>query len=127
YEEAVRSQRDEHDRFPAAASIAEREGFLDRPLVNEYAESLWSLLRARWPRLERRARGFRVLPSHDVDIPFCAGGRSVRNAAGDVVRRRDPALALRRLAGRHDECGTFDFLMDASERHGVRSAFFFIA
>ena len=54
YEEAVCPQRDEHDRFPAGASIAEREGFLERPLVNEYAERLWRLLEARWPRLMRR-------------------------------------------------------------------------
>ena len=127
YEEAVlRSQRDEHGRFPATASIAQREGFLDRPLVNEYGEQLWTMLEERWPRLVRLKREFRVLPSHDVDIPFCTR-RSLRNAVGDVVRRRDPGLAVRRLAGRSDICDTFDFLMDASEQHGVRSAFFFIA
>jgi peptidoglycan/xylan/chitin deacetylase (PgdA/CDA1 family) len=124
YEEAVLSQRDEHGRFPAEASITAE--FLDRPLVNEYAELLWSKLEQQWPRLERRLREFRVLPSHDVDIPF-GERRSLRNAVGDVVRRRDPALAWRSVTKHEDLSDTFDFLMDASERHGVRSAFFFIA
>jgi hypothetical protein len=130
YEEAATEHRDEHGRFSASASLAAREGFLERPLVNEYAELLWRDLHATWPRLERRHRAFRVLPSHDVDFPF--GERSglvarARNAAGDVVKRQDPTLAARRLAGASDLYDTFDFIMDTSERSGVRSTFFFLA
>jgi len=36
YEEVVKSVKDEHERFPARASLAYREGFLMRPIVNEY-------------------------------------------------------------------------------------------
>ena len=130
YEEAVLGHRDEHGRFPASASLAAREDFLERPLVNEYAEILWGDLQATWPRLERLRRVFRVLPSHDVDIPFC--GRSglvarVRNAAGDLVKRQDPVLAARRLVGVSDLYDTFEFIMDTSEHSGVRSTFFFLA
>jgi uncharacterized protein DUF7033 len=130
YEELVRGERDEHGRFRSDSSLAGREGFLDRPLVNEYAERMWADLRATWPRLERRVRAGRTLPSHDVDIPFCAKqpltGR-LRSAAADVVVRRDIRLAGRRVAQRVDLCDTFDFLMDESERNGVQSAFYVIA
>jgi peptidoglycan/xylan/chitin deacetylase (PgdA/CDA1 family) len=128
YEEEVTTAHDEHGRFPVGASIAASR--LERPLVNEYAESLWQSLARAWPRLERQRRAFRVLPSHDVDIPFCAApglGRRARLAAGDVGRRRDAALAVQRLRGSRDLCDTFDFLMDASEAAGVRSTFYFIA
>ena len=56
--------------------------------------------------------------------------------AGDLVRRRDPGLALsrvralrarRRSAPARDPYDSFDFIMDQSERHGLRSAFYFIA
>ena len=48
------------------------------------------------------------------------------------MRRRDPRLAARRarslLGDRSlDPNNTFDFLMDVSERHGLRSAFYFLA
>src|SRR5437867_13239841 len=69
YEEAISSERDEHGRFPAEASLAVAEGFLPPPLVNEYAEVLWAALRRTWPRLERRERSFRIVPTHDVDVP----------------------------------------------------------
>ena len=43
YEEVVINSRDQYDRFPASASLAYKEGFLNRPIVNEYIELLWSL------------------------------------------------------------------------------------
>src|SRR5205085_10896916 len=78
--------------------------------------------------------------THDVDDPLAVLGRSgpqlARQLGADVLVRRDPALAARRvgswLAGsrrgrRLDPYNTFDFLMDVSERHGLASAFYFMA
>jgi hypothetical protein len=140
YEEIARPVADRFQRFPATASLAFRAGFLDRPIVNEYVELLWSCLSRLWPRLERRQRSPRVLLSHDVDWPIVTRGRTfaqvARSVAGDLVRRHDPDLGVRRLrswtavrAGcwDHDVGNTFDFMMTTSERHGLRSAFYFIA
>ena len=99
YEELVGRTRDAHGRFPAEASIALRAGFLERPVVHEHAELLWARARGAWPRLARR-RVPSLRPSHDVDWPWLPGrpaARSCAPSAGDVVRRRDPALALDRL------------------------------
>lgn len=120
YEEAVRPERDARDRFPAAAAVEPR-----RPLVNELLEDLWRDLHRTWPGLERRRRAFRTLPTHDVDQPFCSG-RAPKRLAADLLRARSPRLALARLAGA-DPCDTFGWLMDASERRGLASAFYFIA
>jgi hypothetical protein len=69
YEEIIVSERDEHERFPAKASLAYREGFLSRPIVNEYVEILWALLKRLWPGLERKQHSYKVLLTHDVDHP----------------------------------------------------------
>ncbi len=140
YEEVARPEPDRHQRYPATASLAYRDGFLDRPVVNEYVELLWSCLSRLWPRLERRSRTGRVLVSHDVDWPVVTRDRSLtqvaKAAAGDLARRRDPELSFNRLRswvdvnrGRWDRDvgNTFDFMMDENERHGLRSAFYFIA
>jgi peptidoglycan/xylan/chitin deacetylase (PgdA/CDA1 family) len=132
-EEAIVPDRDGHDRFPLASSAS--VALLDRPLVDEYAELLWHELHRLWPRSERRPRAFAVAPTHDVDWPRCPRHvRTIpRRVAGDVLARRDPNLLLRRLRTlvssdpRHDLCNTFDYLMDESERRGLRSAFYFIA
>jgi len=138
-EEAVSAERDAHDRFPAEASLAVREGFAARPVVDECVELLWWGLSRLWPRLSRRSHPFVVRPTHDVDWPFYSRGRpieSVRDAVRDTVVRRDRSLARARIsalfavlrAGRTaDPCNTFDFLMAESESRGLASAFYFIA
>jgi hypothetical protein len=140
YEERVVPVRDVYGRFPAAASIAQRSGFLGLPVADAYVDLLWAALRHLWPALERRHREFRVALTHDVDDPLSSLGRSprqrVRQLGADVLVRRDPGLMARRLRSwtrsargdhRLDPNNTFDFLMDVSERHGLVSAFYFLA
>jgi hypothetical protein len=140
YEEIVRPARDEHGRFPADASLATMAGFVDYPIVDEYVDLLWRAMSATWPWLSRPATAFRLRPTHDIDRPWGSWGvpaaMVARGLAGDLARRRDPRLALRRLVASvdarrgsfgRDPLNTYDFIMDTSERSGVRSVFYFQA
>ena len=102
YEEVVSEARDHRDRFAGTGSFSHRFGLLERPLANEYLEILWASLQRLWPGLQRRARSYGVDLSCDVDVPFSAVGRPWRrmalSLAADLVKRRAPDLALRRLA-----------------------------
>jgi hypothetical protein len=140
YEEMAVGERDGYGRFPASASLAEREGFIRMAIIDAYVELLWGALRRLWPGLERRARNFRLALTHDVDDPLASMGRTprrlARQLAADAVVRRDPALAVQRVRSwaalrrgdfRLDPYNTFDFLMGVSERHGIAGAFYFLA
>jgi hypothetical protein len=140
YEELADGPRDRYDRFPAARSVAGREGLLGVPLADLCVELLWAALQRTWPALRRRTTSYDVLLSHDVDEPLSTLGRGprllARQFAGDVVHRRDAGLVLRRARAvadarrerfDRDPHATFDFLCDVSERHGLRSAFYFLA
>ncbi len=139
YEEIVEPKRDSHMRFAAESSLAHQAGFLERPIINEYLEVLWHLLKRLWPNLKRRERRYRLLLSHDVDHPAWVAGKSwkvvLKNAAGDLLRRRRLNLAQRRIEARmqtglngfeRDPGNTFDFIMELSERQNLKSAFYFI-
>jgi hypothetical protein len=138
YEEIACQVRDEHDRFPADATLAHREGFLSRPLANEYVEVLWAAMARLWPRLRRRPRVFKEYLSHDVDSPIypaISHSATLKATLGDITRRHDRGLALARLRTLRtnqrgdrasDPYNTFDLIMDLSERRGLRSAFYFI-
>lgn len=140
YEELVVHTVDDHGRFPSSASVACRGGFLERPIVNEYVEILWLMLRQIWPGLRRKTREHRVLLSHDVDEPLAVVGRRpswiLRNVLADMAIRRDVELAVRRIRAciatwqgvyDSDPCNTFNFVMDVSERYGRQSAFYYLA
>jgi hypothetical protein len=139
YEEVVVPGRDTHERFPASASLASAEGFLDRPVVEEYVDLLWQAMRSLWPGLSRLETSFRLRLTHDVDRPWAVFGRNLESVThavgGDLVHRRDPALAARRIrslldarSGRvdRDPFNTFGLLMDTSERYGLQSTFYFM-
>ncbi|OKY73761.1 MAG: MarR family transcriptional regulator [Desulfobulbaceae bacterium DB1] len=139
YEELVTPDRDEHDRFPAWASVAYKEGFLERPIVDEYVEVLWGAIQALWPGLQRQDRYFQMRVSHDVDRPsrYQFGGtrKFIRSWGGDIIKRGQWADSLRApmiRAARKDQLhpadpyNTFEWIMDLSEQQGLVSAFYFI-
>ncbi len=138
FEEVALPNRDARDRFPGAASLAWRAGFLYRPIVDEYVEVLWAMMKRLWPGLMRRRREGRVRASCDVDVPYDSSSpyRVARSLASDLLLRCDAGLASRRARNfvahrkgdyRFDPNHTFDWYMDACERHGHRAAFYFIA
>lgn len=139
YEEVVKKTKDDNGRFPSTASLALQEGFLDRPIVNEYVELLWCCLQMHWPRLQRKPQYFRQYVSHDVDWLYCTAGKSLfqimRGAVADLIVRRDFSFSLRRISTSFqtmrgnidaDLYHTFDLIMDISERMNMVSAFYFI-
>jgi hypothetical protein len=138
YEEIVKQDRDEHDRFPAWASLAYQEGFLERPIIDEYVEILWLAMKQLWPGLSRKKRNFEMVVSHDVDTPcrygFLTIPQTIRAMGGDILLRGSIGTALLgpwiryktvEAIHRSDPYNTYDLIMDISERHGLVSAFYF--
>ena len=91
WEETVVSVRDEHGRFPATASVAYKQGFLDWPVVDEYALILREWLKVLLPGWEPKRRLFSVKLSHDVDQirRFPNWHTAIRTFGGDLLKRRD--------------------------------------
>ena len=139
YEEIFQPGSDSHSRFPAKSSLSMRSGFLDRPIVDEYIEVLWTAMSQLWPGLIRRHRLGEVRVTCDVDFPFDRGsesiGRLVRSCGGDFLKRRNNYLAYSRIRNyisrkkgdyQYDPFYTFDWYMSVCEKQGRRVAFYFI-
>lgn len=140
YEELITADRDEHDRFPAWASIAYKEGFLERPIVNEYLEFLWGCLTALWPNLVRKKR----LPINnitcDIDLAFYPPLHSFKKmifkAGEEVIYDFSPKKAVmtsvRYLKNKmgfkvYDQYrNNISWMMDVNESVGNRISFYFI-
>ena len=134
WEEYVNKTRDKHNRFPAYASLAYKHNFLDRPIVNEYVEMLWNMLKFLGCKQKRKKREFKLILTHDIDHAFKYTGflSGLREILGDVIKRKNLPLAFRNsldkllthLRLRRDPFDTYDYLMDISEQIGVKSYFF---
>lgn len=140
YEELVKKDRDLLDRFQAKDSIAFQEDFLERPIINEYLDILWTSIKYIWPRIIRRKKEFCTTLSHDVDNPFehvfSSFFQMSKSMAGDFFKRYSIKKAtIRPLSWykanyidiKFDQKNTFDFIMDTSEKNNLKSTFNFIA
>jgi hypothetical protein len=137
WEEAVKSERDEHQRFPVESAFALQQNFLHRPVVDEYAQLLKELLKTAGFKAAFKEGKFELIPTHDVDhIRYWKSEKQMkRQLGGDVLKRFNPLKALRTYtefrkvsSGKiKDPYDTFDWLMSQSEQRNVQSRFYFIA
>lgn len=139
WEEYVNKIRDQHDRFPATESLAYKQGFLDRPVVNEYVEDLKKMLLKLDNNLKFKTYKSKTFVSCDVDQPFDCTVENIQNlirvSAGDILKRKSIKEFSKRVRRyifnkfknyKYDENYTFDWYMDVCEKAGVKAAFYFI-
>jgi hypothetical protein len=97
FEEIYTKEKDVHGRFSALMSIAYRDGFLNRPIVDEYGLAFEQALTYLLPSWQPRRRTLRVKLSHDIDTvgyPF-----HFRTVLGHVVHHHGFSVAARDLLG----------------------------
>jgi len=138
YEEVILKNKDKFGRFPATASLAYKEKFLDRPIVNEYIELLWSWANKFNTKIERkkswREKKFTVAITHDIDeikkyrrppiftiIKFLKekNVKRAKNVLADYIKvklglKKDPYLK------------TFDYIINLEKEYGFNSSFYFM-
>lgn len=120
------------------ASLAAKQSFRDRPILDEWAMVLRVWLKRHRPIWEEAMQPYAVEFSHDIDVLryYKHPGRIIRGVVRKAVKER---MGLHALKGLHegmaalfnpsiDPCSTaLDKLMTFSEDLGTRSTFFFMS
>lgn len=139
WEEYVNKNRDNHDRFPATESLVYKQGFLSKPVVNEYLEKLKKMLLELDNSLKFKIHNSKLFISCDVDQPYDCTVENIQNliriGAGDILKRKNIKEFAKRVRRyifnkfenyKYDENYTFPWYMDVCEKAGVKAAFYFI-
>jgi hypothetical protein len=139
-EEINSKETDKHGRFLTSSSHAYKNGYIDRPIVDEWLYILGQVMIRQWPHIKLKVNSPKILISHDVDHPsrftFCSKIRFIKMLIGDIVKRKIFGSLIFSLIARYspsseishlDRWNTFDWLMDKSEENGLKSAFYFQA
>lgn len=133
YEEYLPHRTDAHGRFSHTESLAYREGFLLRPVVDLWGDLLRRKLIEYNPDYQMPACRFSFEPTVDIDAAYCYRGkgfwRTLVGFAKDLLQERDPALARRRwrvlLGKEEDPFNTFEDILALSEKYpNVELTFF---
>lgn len=136
WEEFVIKERDVHKRFSAFNSLAYKFNFLHKAVVNEYVELLWKMLLFLDPDLKRIQHTFEIIPTHDVDhIKLWKSISSSRKrlAHNFITQRKfkNGFLNFKNMLStffrlEKDPFDSFDYIMDVSEKEGLKSRFYFL-
>jgi hypothetical protein len=90
YEEYLPNQADTHGRFAAENSLAYRAGFLQQPLIDEWAFAFASELKKVFPTLVFRENHFQVACTIDIDQAFRTKGKSnarfIKSILGSLLK-----------------------------------------
>ena len=133
YEEYLPHVKDEFERFPAEESLAFKEGFLEKPLIDIWAYKFKDILTEKFSDLELKNRSFTFLSTIDIDIAFCFKHKGVVRTIGgyllDLINLRIAELWTRivvLLGFKKDPFDTYDQLIDLQKQYNIPTLFFFL-
>jgi hypothetical protein len=131
YEEYLPHIRDEHDRFDAKDSLAFTSGFLQKPVVNIWAQWIKEVLLNKYPSLIFPERKYDFVSTIDIDNAFAyrekgftrsIGGylKSISNFDLNEIRERTRVL----LGLQKDPYDTYDFQLQMLKQYKFKSIYF---
>ncbi len=132
WEEFVSKERDRHERFPSEQSLAFKAGFLDRPVVNEYADLLWQMFARLGWQPPRPKRNFNLTVTCDVDHPrlWWSASDRLKTLAGTIFKRGDFGEASfwlqHHFFQKRDPYDVFDEWLDFFEKNNHTGHFNFL-
>ncbi len=133
YEEYLPYMTDRFDRFDAPQSISSKQDFLQKPLVNIWAEKIKRILHSHAPRLKFGRRQFDFIPTIDIDSAYAyryKGTIRTIGGFGKSLIRFDMHEILERikvLTGIHkDPFDTYDFQFRVQKQYDLYPVYFIL-
>jgi hypothetical protein len=144
YEEFINKNeknKEKYCRFPAEVSAAYRYGFLQRPIVNEYIELIWSLIQETNSGYHRKVwwgnKEFAACLTHDIDEikMYTNVFKVAKHEAALLIKYKDSKRALTYMKNyvevlkdyKQDPFWTFEYLINTELKYDFRSSFYFMS
>jgi hypothetical protein len=134
YEEYLPFRADKHGRFEAGESLAHKNGFLQRPLVNEWSFFLLEKLKEKWPAINSNLPAFRFQPTIDIDTAWAFKNkgtvRCLASAMRDLLTGKKKQFALRMsvVSGKtEDPFENYSWINSIHQAAGLKPIWFFLS
>jgi hypothetical protein len=131
YEEYLDSERDEYGRFPSSSSLAGRNGFLDRPVIDLWSRELAKAFLKKFPTIAFKRNEYKALMTIDTDEPFAYLGRNIFESLGELIHEKKGISGSVNNRYRvitkeqKDPFDVFDYMIGSIERNNTDTKFFF--
>lgn len=133
YEEYLPFIKDNFGRFEASQSIAQKHGFLRKPVVNIWIEKIRSILTSNYPDLKFKERKFKFVPTFDIDSAYAYKYKGTVRTIGGIfsdLTKFEFAAILERLmvlAGlQKDPFDTYSLMLQLQKKFDLKPLFFIL-
>jgi hypothetical protein len=133
YEEYLPHIRDEHDRFDAKDSLAFMNGFLQKPVVNIWAEWLKQSILKKYPQFKFSESKYEFISTIDIDNAYAYREKGFTRSIGGYLKSlsqldfkeiRERTRVLLRI--QKDPYDTYDFQLEILKKYKFKSVYFFL-
>jgi len=133
YEEYLPFKKDHHGRFTAEQSVAYRLGFLQKPVVNIWAQKIKEILLNKYPELKYSVKNYKFRPTYDIDSAWAYAQKGLVRTVGSyllALQRMDwydiKERTLVLLKRKKDPFDTFDLQLQYQKKYGLKPVYFFL-
>ncbi len=133
YEEYLPHVQDIHERFPADESLAVKNGFIEKPVIDIWAYKFLELLKEKFPNYTYEDREFKLVSTIDIDVAFAYKNKGIVRTVGgfinDIFKLRLFNFWQRFLTVFNfniDPFDTFKELLNIKNEYNVNTLFFFL-
>jgi hypothetical protein len=131
YEEYLEFTPDEFGRYPAAASLSYKYGFLSIPIVDIWAKAMAKGLLKKFQSIVFKRNEYKSLITIDLDQPFAYLGKGLIRSLGGLFR--DLTSSERRVSDRYntvakgekDPYQVFNYITENIDSNNADARFFF--
>lgn len=124
---------DTHQRFRASASLNQKQGFLRKPIVNQWIIQIKNQLTEKFIGLRFTPKSFSFIPTYDIDQAWSVKHKGLLRNIGGFLKELSHGqfkVAFRRISVlvnlRKDPEYTFDFLNQLDKKYGQKSIYFWL-
>jgi hypothetical protein len=133
YEEYLPHIRDKHDRYNAFESIAYKNNFLHKPVVNTWVGWIKKLLQNKFPDMKFPERKYKYVSTIDIDNAFAYKEKGVMRTLGGYAKSLTvfdlPQMAERTkvlMGTRQDPYDTYEMMFDIQRRYKLHPIYFML-
>ncbi len=133
YEEYLPHVKDTHGRFTAEQSLAFKNNFLEKPIVDIWAFKFLEKLKENYPDFENKERQYTFISTIDIDNAFAYKHKSFIRSTGGFINDffklklrsfLDRFMVLSKL--KKDPYNTFGTILGLKSKYKVKTIFFFL-
>ncbi|NQY09801.1 MAG: hypothetical protein HRT71_09850 [Flavobacteriales bacterium] len=133
YEEYLPHIMDIYDRFNAKESVAFKNNFLDKPVINIWAYKLKTLILEKYPDYKFPVKKYKYVGSIDIDNAYAYLEKGLLRTIGGFMRdivKLDGFGFKERVAvlfgSKKDPYDTYDYQNEMNKKFGIKPIYFFL-